>query len=191
MGVTITIDKNLEKFISNTEKRLIKNLQETVDNCKPEVTKQTLDLVDKKLHYFFETAITRFYSTYSPYYYDRRGTMNNIFFTERDGSLLRFWFDSDLMPYRDGSVGDLYDTVFVHGYHGGASSGDGHPNPGTPYYRKPVGEWSQWGRPALQAPISPLDHFNMMKEDYEKRGFKRDLRNIWITQLRKAGLDIG
>lgn len=185
MGIKITIDADVEKKLDKFKKQAIQNLQDTIDGCRPAVTEKVLDLVDEKLHSFVDIAVSNFYSWEGKIYTKRRNSLKNkdFFITERDGTFLKYWFDSDLIRYRNEKLG-LYDTIFVQGYHGGAYFMDGF------YYRKPVPYYTYWGRPAEQASVSPLDDFTQMKEDYEQNGFRLDFKNIWVNELKNHGINL-
>ena len=44
---------------------------------------------------------------------------------------------------------------------------------------------SKW-KPAVRS-LSPYDAFIALKEDYERNGFRKDYRDIWIRQLNNIG----
>lgn len=49
----------------------------------------------------------------------------------------------------------IYENSFVRGWHGGAidaRKGPPHPDPGTPWWKAPVGEYTYWLSPAAQGP---------------------------------------
>ena len=62
----------------------------------------------------------------------------------------------------------IYINSFVEGFHGGAIDGEGHPNPGIPYWRKPEPDYPYWGMPAIRS-SSPYDSIKNKFSDYEIR----------------------
>lgn len=107
------------------------------------------------LDYICRSAIDDFYSDYMP-----KGS-DPIFYT-RQYSLYKAYriivedghFEVDYnWEYMDDEIhGELteyiYNIAFIRGYHGGATSGDGHPASGIPYWRTPFPTFDNWGRPA-------------------------------------------
>lgn len=120
---------------------------------------------DKKAKFALELlgdhAVTQFYDSYSPHVYtNRKEDLFNAykFSINSDGS----YSLNDKAEYMHGghraSNEVIYTNSFIFGYHGGATEskkGD-HPNPGEPWWRAPVGEWTYWLSPAVQGP-SPKD----------------------------------
>lgn len=193
MGLKITIDKNLEKIMGNYEKNIINNIKEKVDKETPKIENKVLDLVENKLNEFYTISVMNFYASYPhPLYdkiYGRRNSLYNLFKTKREGNILRYWFEPSEIPPRKGTNSKygndfLYETVFKEGWHGGANHN------GVMRYRTPIPCYTHWGREAVQAPISPYNMFETLKQDYEKRGFKKDYRDIWIRGLNNIGINV-
>lgn len=148
--------------------------------------------VDGKIHKIFNSVIQDFYSGYSPEYYDRDESLYELLQTEVFEDSLTIWFDpSKMTSLRSGYSGEdgLYDQVFRHGWHGGASKGKGHPSPGTPYWRAPVPYYSRWGREAPVAAISPLDDMRRRVSDYEKYEMQDDFNSIWSVYASNIKID--
>lgn len=125
----------------------------------------------------FNNAVDEFYDSYQPLVYKRNRSLYNLLDipVDSDGMLNSIepdfrdmYNESKMTIARNG--GSLFDTVFVRGYHGGASSiGQNkaeiwghHPNPGVPYYRTrgivryPNGgtsfhRYGRWGRKAFKS----------------------------------------
>lgn len=186
MGLKISVDKNLEKIMSSYEKEIINNVKKKVEDVTPSVEDKVLDLVENKLTEFYKISVLQFYNNYPNPIYDRRGSLYNLFRTKRDGNTLRYWFEPSEISSRTGYTGEdgLYTTVFKEGWHGGAM------HDGVMRYRTPVPYYTRWGKSAVQAPFSPYDMFIALKEDYEKRGFKKDYRNIWVSSLNNIGINV-
>lgn len=210
MGIKFNVDKNIDKVLDEVVKKKIKKMEESVKLCEPKITQRLLTLVDIKLHSFFDTAIAEFYAGYSPRFYKRRnnGSMKNIFKTEIKNTKLYFWFDPDLMPYRDEPIGyknGLYHTVFKEGWHGGAQFNNSdalYPwrQPPIEYNssydesssrRKPWSDIkkSKWEIAEKEA-ISPYERYISLKEDYEKNGYQKDAKIIITEEFEKVGLKI-
>lgn len=181
MGVKISIDRNLEKMMSNYEKQIINNVKEQVKRITPTVEDKVLTLVENKLNYFYKISVMEFYNSYHPEFYVRRDSLYNLFRTKREGNNLLFWFEPSELSSRTGYADEngLYTSVFKNGWHGGAM------HDGVMRYRT----YTDWGRPAVQT-MSPYDMFIALKEDYEKHGFKKDYKNIWVTSLNNIGINV-
>lgn len=143
----------------------------------------------------FNRAVNQFYADYKPIpggyerqyglrdvldiAYDYRGTV----ITGHDNRLL---FDENEM-HGDRRGGDLFNKVFIEGWHGGAEdsrNGD-HPDPGTPYYRTPVGSYRYWGGKAVKTE-SPYHIINEALEVGEKPNIRAALISIFNKHLRLA-----
>lgn len=185
MGLKITVDKNLEKIMSNYEKTIIDGIKQKVEKETPKIEKKVLDLVENKLTEFYTISVLEFYNSYPNPIYDRRGSLNNLFKTKRDGNVLRYWFEPSEITSRTGYAGEdgLYTTIFKEGWHGGAM------HDGVMRYRTPIPYYTYWGKPAVQT-LSPFEMFTALKEDYEKRGFRNDYKNIWVSSLNNIGINV-
>lgn len=185
MGLKITVDKNLERIMSNYEKTIINNIKQKVEKETPKIEKKVLDLVENKLTEFYKISVLEFYNSYPNPIYDRRGSLDNLFKTKREGNILRYWFEPSEITSRTGYAGEdgLYTTVFKEGWHGGAM------HDGVMRYRTPIPYYIYWGKPAVQT-LSPFEMFTALKEDYEKRGFRNDYKNIWISSLNNIGINV-
>lgn len=185
MGLKITINKNLEKMMSNYEKQIINNIKEKIEKETPNIENKVLDLVENKLTNFYKISIMQFYNDYSPIYYNRRNSLYNLFHIKREGNTLRYWFEPSEIPSRTGYIGEdgLYTTVFKEGWHGGAM------NDGIMRYRTGI-NLCEWGKPAIQSQFSPYDMFISLKENYEHNGFRKDYRNIWVSSLNSIGINV-
>ena len=119
----------------------------------------------------FFSAVTAFYNTYHPKYYEREGDTSthtgglyDLLNLEKDvwGRVSYASYD-DLLDQSqmtlDRRGNNLYNKVFVQGWHGGAEGGEGHPNPGVPYWRTPQGQYYNWGRRAKRAKTPPYERF--------------------------------
>lgn len=143
----------------------------------------------------FNDAVNQFYADYKPIpcgyerqyglrdvleiAYDQRG----IVITGNDNRLI---FDENKM-HGDRRGGDLFNKVFVEGWHGGAESsyrGD-HPEPGTPYYRKPIGSYRYWGGKAVKTE-SPYHIINEALEVGEVPNMRAKLKSIFDKHLQMA-----
>ena len=140
-------------------------------------------------------AADHFYKDYPPKFYkeSRRGSLYQIFNVETtpdiDGGIEAYKgeFDEDAMPYRNGNAGKdgLYQTVFHEGWHGGAASGPGHPQYGTPYWRTPYPKYNKWGSKAAKAEISPFDEMILEDEHYTAHDMENDLWRFWNEEWAK------
>lgn len=119
----------------------------------------------------FRNAVDAFYDAYSPKSYQRTGGLYDVLDLKLDDSgMVVMGANGDYRSlfnetnfHSDRSGGNLFEKVFIDGYHGGAESISGgkadvwgaHPSPGIPYYRAPglvrySGEtrkrWHRYGR---------------------------------------------
>ena len=115
----------------------------------------------------FNNAVDQFYTSYKPDFYEREYGLYDVLNLEYDDRGLIFTGNNNRGIFDEGKMhgdrkgGDLFNKVFIQGWHGGAESsyrGD-HPEPGIPYYRKPVGYYTYWGRRSVQTK-SPYDIIN-------------------------------
>lgn len=171
--------------MSNYEKTIINDIKQKVEKETPKIEKKVLDLVENKLTEFYKISVLEFYNSYPNPIYDRRGSLDNLFKTKRDGNILRYWFEPSEITSRTGYAGEdgLYTTVFKEGWHGGAM------HDGVMRYRIPIPYYTYWGKPAVQT-LSPFEMFTALKEDYEKRAFRNDYKNIWISSLNNIGINV-
>lgn len=185
MGLNITIDKNIEKLMSNYQKELVNNLKKKIDEVTPSVEKRVLDLVENKLTEFYNAAVLKFYNSYPNRIYDPRGSLYNLFRTKREGKTLKYWFEPSEIPSRTGYAEEdgLYTTVFKEGWHGGARHDE------VMRYRTPIPYYTYWGKESTQT-LSAYDMFIDLKEDYEKHGFNEDYRDIWVSSLSTIGFNV-
>lgn len=187
MSLQSEIERYLQKnYIEKIEKKLIPVYNNAYGDF--------LDVVESKIRKIHETAIDEFYMSYNPLFYkERRGSLYDTLVIKRNGNELSWDFEPSVMKYRDGSGGrenDLFDTVFVQGYHGGSMYDNKkglHPKPGVPYWRTPEPYYRYWGRPAEIAEISPLERFNEKIHIYENNGeYQRDFDNTVGKKVDKA-----
>lgn len=125
----------------------------------------------------FKKGIQEYYDAYPPDIYRRENGLYKIldmnideegfvdYGTETGGAPDEFnkLYNREKMP--DGRYSkkkgmaypgtELFEKVFMQGWHGGAESGDGHPDPDTPYYRTGAG-YSKWGEKAARTD-APFD----------------------------------
>ena len=91
------------------------------------------------------SAIDRFYDEYTPKYYDRLGTLYNVYEVNQSKNYITVLFDSSALSGHRVSNDYIYNTVFLQGYHGGAWVGID-----RPYYRTNVC-FTDWGDPAKRS----------------------------------------
>lgn len=140
----------------------------------------------------FKEAVNNFYE-YHQRYYKRTNSLYNILeFNEDDGrASVEYTLNESKMTTTRGG-GSLYEQVFVEGWHGGAKKGNvtrfksgkragmtirtPHPDPGTPYWRKPRDSYTYWfskeDGPAARTTPSPYDMFTTNVE--AKHGYVQE-----------------
>ena len=147
------IKGDLDKFKEQT----LKVLNEEVDRAMDDAAKEFGVYQQQKITEIFKNAVAEFYGAYTPKSYERQGRdgtggLYNVLdlHTDEHGMVItgpngyQDLFDSSQM-HGDRNGGDLFNKVFMEGWHGGAESiSEGktdiwgtHPSQGTPYYRKP------------------------------------------------------
>lgn len=147
--------RDILSAINNVKKAKVKI--EEMNKRYPKKYKEELEMIG-------DDVITQWYSTYDPIFYNRSGDLYDAFRVNLDGVNYRVDFDSSLM---DGNE-YIFENSFMKGYHGGAISGDGHPNPGIPYWRTPHPWYYEWGRPAFRS-FSPYNRMiNLMNKKIRK-----------------------
>lgn len=157
---------------------------------------ELFEKVEKDVYEIFRGAISEFYSDYDPEYYYRNDSLYNLMLTRRTDDSLKIWFDPWRMTsFRNGYSGEdgLYDQVFRKGWHGGAGSISedkaeqygAHPEPGRPYWRKPIPYYTYWGRPAEISDLAPLKNIQTKVAEYSKTTMQSDFQKILANNLTK------
>lgn len=181
MGYLSSLVDDLEEQMNTLVDRLTEIVNEELDQADKDTYKAYGVIEQKKAKEIFDKSVTEFYGAYKPNVYKREaniqgktGGLFDVFYMDldEDGMIntdvpgfTNLFDESQMHTGRDGS--DLFDKVFMHGWHGGAAGIDGgkietwgaHPSPGTPYYRKrgkvryPDGtvkwhKYGKWGRRA-------------------------------------------
>lgn len=154
-------------------------------------------IVEQKIRDIVKSAVDDFYSSYTPERYPRKNRLYNILRIDsgtQDGlRYLAYDFDPSVLPYRDGSGGgkyDLYTTVFRRGFHGGAASGPGHPEPGFPYWRagwtdrEGVIHYTNWFDQAAQS-TAPLDTFREEFRTWQQTEGAAILNKLYNQNVKK------
>lgn len=131
----------------------------------------------QKITQIFNSAVQEFYDAYTPKEYNRTYGLYDVLDLKTDSHGMVITsangyldlFDSSSL-HGDRSGGDLFQKVFMEGWHGGAESiasgkaavWGSHPSPGTPYYRrsgfvtypnsttKKWHKYGKWGRVAVR-----------------------------------------
>lgn len=138
--------------------RLNQRLGEEYIVCRKEAITELAPEIKREYEELARNEIMKWYSAYTPMFYGRRMSMLNIPYGEVNLSDWTFEmaFRSGLMG-KDRKGGDLYEKVFIGGWHGGAWAGD------TFRYRRPVNKWYVWGRQAVRTE-SAFDMYNADQE---------------------------
>lgn len=164
------------------EKDLVELNKKTLEKTFPKFVKE----IDKEVKNRYELSVDKFYQSYSPLYYHRRGSLYDLLVTNYDKLKLEYsWeFDpnkilytgSNSASYSHGEDG-LYSTVFRGGYHGGAYHN------GSFYWRTPYPYFTHWGQPAAYEQISILEDFQNRIHKYETGKMKKDFKRIYTESL--------
>lgn len=158
-------------------KRAIERSKNDIQSMKTKNEKLTTKFISKatdNLKYIASTSIDKFYEDYEPHFYQRTYDLYNTYRISVTEDEWKIDFDSSwMMNWHRVDEQDpeyIFENSFIRGWHGGALSGEGHPNPGVPYWRKPdvfvptatggsllmFSHQSPWLSPALKSP-SPYE----------------------------------
>lgn len=179
------VDGAIKKLYTLAE-RTLELMNEEVDRAMDEANHEFGMYQQAKITGIFRGAVGTFYDAYTPKYYkDRKFGLYEILDLKTDDAGMVISNDPGYLDmfdpakmHPDRSGGDsLFQTVFMEGYHGGAKNISGskldvwgsHPNPGTPYYRRPgkvtysngIKKWHRYGRwgPAAIRTTAPYTMF--------------------------------
>ena len=133
-------------------KKRIESFKKNLNNEKQKIISKNLEIMKNDFESMIDNYITIFYDSYNPRFYNRYGDLYNVYKITINKNNYSIDFDSSYMMY-DHRVSNeyIYQNSFINGYHGGAISGIGHPDVGTPYYRKPFPNFTEWGREAVKS----------------------------------------
>lgn len=162
--------------VNNAKKRLDK-----MNEKYPKMYKNDLEEIGK-------SVIAHWYGTYDPIYYDRKMDLRNAWRVNLNGLDYSVDFDASLMEFNHRVSNEyIFENSFMHGYHGGAINGDGHPNPGIPYWRTPFPELTYWGSPAVRS-FSPYSRmvFEMKRRIKEIDNQKQNEFDSVIAKVQRA-----
>ena len=146
--------------------------------------------IELDLQRIYNEVVGEFYSSYSPAFYGRNGSLYDLLVFESSGDSVRWGFDpSNATPFeRGGGSGALYEHVFRQGWHGGATGTDHNGySVGTPSYREPIPWYSNWGAMAASAGRAPLDAWNQEVEAYKNDVLPGRFNELYRQHLAKYG----
>lgn len=174
------VDMLINEMKSNLHKlaeRTLEALNEETDRAMDDAMKEFGIYQQQKITEIFKNAVAEFYSAYTPKSYDRTKGLYNVLdlHTDEHGMVItgvngyQDLFDASQM-HGDRNGGDLFNKVFMEGWHGGAESiaeskadtWGTHPAQGTPHYRRPGfvrypnstkvkwHKYGKWGKAAVQ-----------------------------------------
>ena len=139
-----------------------------------------------------DRSIEEFYDDYDPVRYSRRYSMYSLLTVGKDANGMYGEFDPSVMTYRPGKknypADGLYNQVFRKGWHGGAAGGEGHPDPGNPYWRYPSPYYHTWWSDA--APVaheSPLNAIKRRIDQFDNNAGPR----IWSRFIEEEAIKRG
>lgn len=185
----------MDTLVSSAE-AIIKAMEARIKAAEPKIRKaaakeiQTLapaifDAVEYGVRENFDTAIDQFYNEYTPKHYKNRAySMREILQIERTSNSITWRFDPNDVTY--GGEGTHTKRAFLEGWHGGAPGGPNHPDPGTPYYRKPLYLWTEWSRPAVQSSIPPVMNFRELMDSWKNNAASLMIKSIISDAVNKA-----
>lgn len=173
-------------------KRSIQKTSKDLDKYAKEEQKFYKNVSDE-LEYIAKSSVDKYYDSYEPYVYNDEGKYG-FFRKYRLYDVYKITVNSDkwsiTYDYDDLGYGGLneyiFNTMFKGGWHGGADKGNGHPEPGTPYWREPVvkkGRYyftksSPWQRPAVRTE-SPYEMIEKRAQKYLESAMDEYDREIY------------
>lgn len=150
-------------------------LKQNLDKIAEMVSKDLAEAQEKDVKRIFNEAVEDYYDNYNPTVYgrDSKGLYDLLVFeSDETGSYAGYdpdnigydWFRKDGINNESGFKQYLYDITFLQGYHGGADKIAAnkeekygvHPSPGTPWYRRPVGYYIDWGIRSQKDSVPPV-----------------------------------
>lgn len=138
-------DKKALKELTNKLTDFSDALTEFYKACEKEIpeaiAKEAAVAIYEDISEIFDACIAKYYSDYTPRYYSRTYSLYKVYKLQIKGSWIRWEFNPNFIPkvHRVDSIDPdyIYNWMFEKGYHGGAVGGEGHPHPGSPWYRTP------------------------------------------------------
>lgn len=139
--------------------------------------------VKAKVKEIFDKWVNNYYASYSPIYYSRTYGLRDAYVCEVYGNLLVFESDASLLNGSHRVSNEyIYDRMFFEGWHGGADKGEGHPVPGSLYWRSPFKEYTHWGAMAASS-AAPGPKIQSDVKNYFKSG-------EWHKKVEAVGIDL-
>lgn len=185
-------EAEVRKFYDDWINKLQKKAADAVGAAIKEAYARYFILAEEKIKTIFYTAVDHFYSSqFQPNLYERRFSMKDVLNTKTTKDSLSVSFDPSRMTYRSGYGGEdgLYDLVFREGWHGGAKSGAGHPDVGTPRWRYPPPYYTFWDGQAEREEISPLQEIRRSWVDYEEHQMQGDFSGLLNDELKNMKIN--
>lgn len=126
-----------------------------------------------------DLAVDEFYRGYHPFTYRRTNDLKNAYFIDIVNDKFIFILGSRYMKHshrvdrgKYPNQDYIFETVFINGWHGGATSGEGHPEGDDAYWRTPSPKYAQktgtkpyvywYSRPAVK---SEKSIYQVIKEE--------------------------
>lgn len=173
------------------EKMIFDLILKTLRECKKEAVSIFMSKYGKQCKSALELSIEQFYDDYTPRVYKRQEGLLKAFRINPDGT---YDFDSKLIAGHHRVSNDyLFDLAFQRGYHGGADKNKNgwyayHPETGTPYWRTPVPEYTQWGRKAEQTtPILAMVDEKIAIYNFDEK-YENIVIDLMIKKLKSSGV---
>ncbi len=197
-------------YYGNMVDRMKKSVIKEINAASDKMWEEYFQILKNKAVEIFKNAVAEFYNGYdAKHANDRTYSMYDILEVEADA----YHFHAEFLPEKmegwqehptPGVQGfyhaedGLYDTVFRHGWHGGASKIANskirqfgyysHPNPGMPYWgwKTRRGYWT-WGDPSIPELISPLRRIKIEWERFMDRdapAIRERLRSKYYARIK-------
>lgn len=133
------IELDISRVKKSVEK--MRKAEQVLQETNQKLTNKFITQATENLNYIARTAIDKFYEDYEPHWYNRTYDLYNMYRVKVTEDEWSVDFDSTWsetwhrVDAQDPEY--IFENSLVRGWHGGAISGEGHPNPGTPYWRLP------------------------------------------------------
>ena len=160
-----------------TKKEIIENMIKNYKTIVKDVNSELDKIYVRDLNKIIKRAINDFYGTFKPKYYKRKYSLKYMYNVTSKNGFIDMDFSGEYAnaQHRLGND-ELFNLVFIGGYHGGAKSiADNkiekwgmHPKEGVPYWRTPYPNYTEWGYPAKQD-VSPMERIDDALNTYEKQ----------------------
>lgn len=179
----------------------LNELMGKINNAYEDTKVEYYDVIEKKMKTNYKRIIDTFYASYTPSFYNRRGSLYDLLVINRDNDGVDIGFDPSRISRRDGynDKDGLYKTVFLQGYHGGAYISEAqkflvpwtapaiqYNGDNTPWKPNPwESEKIQHGWKSATRTVPPYRLWKSFIDFYNRGQYQTDFDTIWNKNLKK------